>query len=100
MPSSLRDILSTQSSKEEMLGFMRNHPETFDEALQLAISSEELYSWRAAWLINHCMKQNDDRVKDHLDVLVDSIPGKSDGHRRELMKILLKMEPGDEIEGR
>ncbi|MGM0648064.1 MAG: hypothetical protein ACQESZ_06725 [Bacteroidota bacterium] len=100
MPANLRDILLTRSSKQEMIRFMEDHPEAFDEALQLSMLNEEQYSWRAAWLVNHSMNKDDARVKSHIEAITDSIPGKSDGHIRELMKILLQMQPGDDEEGK
>lgn len=36
---------------------MKSHPETYFEALELALSDKEPYSWRAAWMIRSCSKK-------------------------------------------
>jgi len=47
MESALEKTL-TSCYKEEMISFMNSHPEYFDEAVELAISDKQPYSWRAA----------------------------------------------------
>lgn len=83
-------------SKEEMKKHLQEDPEAFAKILQEAISD----SWRSAWLLNHCIEKNDVRLQNHIESIADSIEGKEDGHRRELMKILLKMEFDNELEGK
>lgn len=87
------------SYKDEMISFMDAHPEFFDEAIQLAISNKQPYSWRAAWLLWSCMEENDKRIRKHVKKIVDSLKTKDDGHQRELIKILLKMELTEVYEG-
>jgi hypothetical protein len=45
------------------------------------------------------MQENDVRFQKHIKAMIDSVPGKKDGHQRELIKILLNMELDDEQEG-
>ena len=78
---------------------MDNHPEFFEEAIELAISDKQPYSWRAAWLLWSCMEENDQRIQKHIKKIVDSIKTKDDGHQRELLKILLQIELKEEYEG-
>ena len=81
-----------------MISFMHAHPEYFEEAIQLAISDRQPYAWRAAWLLWSCIEENDDRIKKYIRNIVDTLETKDDGHQRELLKILLKLELNEEYE--
>ena len=85
--------------KDEMILFLKSNPEYFDEAIQLALSNKQLYSWRAAFLLGGCMEENDKRVQKHIKSIVNCIPEKEDGHQRELLKILYKMKINEKFEG-
>ncbi|MCB9499687.1 MAG: hypothetical protein H6690_00285 [Erysipelotrichaceae bacterium] len=37
--------------KDEMFSFFKSHPIHFEEAIQLAISDKQPYSWRAAFFL-------------------------------------------------
>ncbi|MBT8386729.1 MAG: hypothetical protein KJO12_04905 [Ignavibacteria bacterium] len=86
------------SYKEEMISFMYAHPEYFEEAIELAISDKQPYSWRAAWLLWSCMEENDKRIQKYINKIVDTLEAKDDSHQRELLKILLKMELEEDYE--
>jgi hypothetical protein len=98
LESELENKLLT-SYKDEMISFMENHPEYFDDAIKLAIGDKQPYSWRAAWLLWSCMEENDKRIRKYIKKIVDSIKTKDDGQQRELLKILLPMELEEEYEG-
>lgn len=89
----------TSCYKNEMISFMKSHPEAFDEAIQLAITDNQPYSWRAAWLLWSCIKENDKRIQKHINQIVNAAKSKSDSHQRELLKILLMMELNEKYEG-
>ncbi len=86
------------SYKDEMISFMHSHPEFFEEAIELAITDNQPYSWRAAWLLWSCMEENDKRIQKYIGDIADTLETKDDGHQRELLKILLKMELTEEYE--
>jgi hypothetical protein len=86
--------------KEEMILFLKSHPEHFDEAIKLAISDKHPFSWRSAWLLWSSMEENDKRIQKHIKTIVDSIKTKKDGHQRELLKILYRMKIKEKYEGR
>jgi hypothetical protein len=88
------------SYKEEMISFMHAHPEFFEEAIELAISDKQPYSWRAAWLLWSCMEENDKRIQKYIKNIADTLETKDDGHQRELLKILFNMEVGEEYQGK
>ena len=98
MESPLEHIL-THSYKQGMIFFMEKHPEYFEEAVLLAISDKQPYARRAAWLLWSCMDDNDQRIQKYIQKIIDSITAKPDGHQRDLLKILLKMELNEEQEG-
>ncbi len=83
-----------------MISFLKSNPEHFDEAIQLAISDKQPYSWRAAFLLWGSMEENDKRIQKHIRAIVNCIQEKEDGHQRELLKILYKMKISAKCEGR
>lgn len=99
MESVLENKLIT-SYKEEMISFLKSHPEYFEEAVQLAVTDKQPYSWRAAYLLSGCMDNNDPRIRNHILLILNSIRDKKDGHQRELLKILYKMEISKKHEGK
>jgi len=84
----------------EMEAYLRAHPEDIPEAINLAVGDRKRYAWRAAWLLGNCMETDDERLRGSLDQLIAAMPGKPDGHWRELIKIVSQMRLNDEQEGR
>jgi hypothetical protein len=85
--------------KEEMILYLASHPETFEEAIHLAVTDKQSYSWRAAWLLWSCLEENDGRIKKHIPRIISCLKDKGDGHQRELLKILFIMDIDEEFEG-
>lgn len=98
METALEHIL-TSSYKADMISYMDAYPEDFEEAIKLAISNKQPYSWRAAWLLWSCMEENDQRIQGYIKNIIDTITTKNDDHQRELFKILLQMELNEKYEG-
>ena len=98
MESVLENKLMT-SYKNEMISFLKSNPEYFEEAIQLAISDKQPYSWRAAFLLWGSIEENDKRIQKHIKSIVNCIQEKEDGHQRELLKILYKMKISEKYEG-
>jgi len=98
MELNLEKILMT-FNKDEMISFVDNHPEVFEEAIELAISDKQPHSWRAASLLWSCMEENDQRIRRHIKTIINVLKNKKDGHQRELLKILLQMKLKEEYEG-
>lgn len=93
------EIILTTSYKDGMISFLKANPEYFEEAVQLALGDKQPYSWRAAWLLWSCLGENDSRLRKYISEIINVLPDKKDGHQRELMKILTKMELTEEQEG-
>jgi hypothetical protein len=98
METELENVLM-KFYKTEMIRYLATHPESFIEAIHLALADKQPYSWRAAWLLWSCMEKNDIRVKVHIRSIIECINEKNDGHQRELLKILYLMDIDEELEG-
>ena len=75
-----------------MISCMDAHPEDFEEAIKLAVSDKQPYSWRAAWLLWSCMEENDQRIQGYVKNIIDTLTARNDDHQRELLIILHQME--------
>ncbi|HVN48683.1 MAG TPA: hypothetical protein VMU30_07665 [Bacteroidota bacterium] len=82
-----------------MIAFFQSHPECVEETIALAISDDQPFSWRAAWLLGSCIESDDKRIRKHVPTIIRSIKSKNDGHQRELIKILLRMNVPEKYEG-
>ena len=99
MEESLQHILTARLRKEEMTAFLKKHPEQFEQVINTALTDKQPEAWRAAWLLNHCMKENDQRLKAHIKTITMIISTKQDGHQRELLKVLDIMELSEKHDG-
>ena len=84
METALENIL-TNLYKDEMISYMDAHPEYYEKLIEIAVSDEQPYSWRAAWLLWSCMKENDPRIQNYINDIISTITTKKDGHQRELL---------------
>jgi hypothetical protein len=99
MESEIEKILMS-FHKEEMIHQIKSKPELFQDAIELALDNKYPYSWRAAWIICSAMEINDQRLQKYVDGIINSFPDKSDGHQRELLKILYNLELCEDYESR
>jgi hypothetical protein len=86
------------SYKKDMISFMKAHPEYFEEAIELAVANKQPYSWRAAYVLWSVIEENDKRIQKHIKKIVNAVKTKSNGHQRELLKILLMMDLDEKYE--
>lgn len=98
METALEHIL-TNSYKADIISYLEAHPEDFEEAIKLAISDKQPYSWRAAWLLWSSMDKNDHRIKKYIKEIINTITTKNDNQQRELFIILQRMEIDEKYEG-
>ncbi len=84
--------------KDEMIAFVENNPEVYSEIIDLSLSDKPALAWRAAWLLCVYMQPNDTHIVPYIDAMLKSITSKKDGHKREFLKILLKMKLNEEQE--
>lgn len=90
----------TKSYKTDMIAYINTHPNEFEELITLALSHQQPYSWRAAWLLWSCLEYNDKRLHGKLENIVDLLPKTNDNQLRELLIILQKMELNESYEGK
>ncbi|MEH0158330.1 hypothetical protein V6R21_30015 [Limibacter armeniacum] len=98
METSLTQLLAQRHTKEEMISFLKLYQDQFVDAIKVAVTDEQPLAWRATWLIGHCMNTNDSRVEPFKDKIIDTIPFRPDGHQRELLKLLQKIDLNEEQE--
>ena len=98
IPTPLEESLTTLY-KDGMIAFLEKHPEYVEEAIQLAITDKQPYSWRSAWLLWSVMAKKDSRFDNYIPAILKSIKDKQDGHQRELLKILYLLEIDEAYEG-
>ncbi len=98
METPLEHILMS-FNKNEMIAWLETHPESFEEAILLALADKQPYSWRAGWLLWSCMEDNDPRIRPFIQGIIECLENKGDGHQRELLKILYRMDLSEEQEG-
>ncbi len=98
MSSDLESILMRRK-KSEMVRFLTEHPEYFEETINVALTQQQPFCWRAAWIVGGCMKKNDPRVTPYISKIIEVLPELEDGHQRELLKILIQLDLAEEHEG-
>jgi hypothetical protein len=94
------EFILTNSYKAEMISYLKSHPEDFDEAIKLAISDKQPYSWRASWLLWSCMDKNDKRIRRHKHKIINILPNRQDNQQRELLMVLQRMALDSKYEGK
>jgi hypothetical protein len=96
----LDKILECRINKDLLINLLNTSPTHFEDAVTLSLSKKQPQNWRACWILNHCLKKNDDRILSKVNSFIDSLPDKEDGHQRELLKLLNKCTPGKSSEGK
>jgi len=86
-------------AKRDIEGFMKQHSECFDHLMGFAISDDQPHAWRAAWIFASIMEPDDIRVQHFAGRIVGALSNKTDGHTRELLRVLLLMELTEEHAG-
>jgi hypothetical protein len=96
--TNLESIL-TNSHKDNWISYIASHPYDFPELIQLSLSDNQPYSWRASWLLWSCMNNNDQRIKKYIQEIIEILPDKPNGQQRALLKVLERMEIEANYEG-
>ncbi len=83
-----------------MVDYIKANDAAFAEAIQLALSDEQPYAWRASWVLWACMDENDPRIKPHLKSFIELLPDKAYNIQREFLMIMQQMEITGDEEGK
>lgn len=92
-------LFQTVHNKEKLLNYINNNSHLFEEMLAFSLKKEIPEAWRASWLIGHIMKKNDKRIVPCIDAMIKLLKTAKQGHQRQLIIILLKMELNEEQQG-
>ena len=85
--------------KESLINKLKSDPESFDEAIKIALSNNQPAAWRATWILRSSMGKKDTRIAKVLEKVVKKLSGFEDGHQREWLKVIEKFELNDDLEG-
>jgi len=99
LENSLKFQLNNRINKTKMVAFLNSNSAYFQQAIEIALTNRQPEAWRAAWLLTHVVKKNDKRVKSYIQLIISTLEDRKDGHQRELLKILEKMELNGDQEG-
>jgi hypothetical protein len=99
MQITLDDLLTGQLGKQKMVLYLKNHPELFEDIVKISLTNKNPQCWRAAWMIFHCMEQNDNRLLPYVDSILLVLENKADGHQREFLKVLKKLDLTEDQKG-
>lgn len=98
MKQSLTQVLSTYF-KEELVEFIENNQNRFDELVALSLQNNPPHSSRAAWLLSKCVSERDKRIKKYIPKFVEMLDIVSDGQQRGLINVLVKTNNYDKFSG-
>tara|TARA_B100000809_G_scaffold111195_1_gene109788 strand:+ start:7244 stop:7759 length:516 start_codon:yes stop_codon:yes gene_type:complete len=96
---SIIQLFQTVRNKKGLLNYVSQNPHSFRVLLELTTEENTPEAWRAAWLVGHTMKENDQRLLTTIDTLIEHLEKAKEGHQRQLIIILLNMELNNEQEG-
>lgn len=88
--AALKNVLKNHY-KKDMISYIKSNPEYFKSLIKLAMSDDDV-SWRASWFLWSCADENDHRIQPYIDEIIRDIQTKEEGHQRELLILLQKME--------
>ena len=100
MSESLLDLFSKRIDRLKYISVINSSNNRYNEAIKLALSDEKPQAWRCAWILNHCSKKRDARLQPYLVDFMDVVMKKEEGHQREILKLILKMDVDDDNEGK
>lgn len=100
MIGSLLELFSKRIDRQKYISIVNSSNSRYDEAIELALSDEKPQAWRCTWILNHCSKKRDARLQPYLSDFIKIIIEKEDGHQREILKLIQKMEVDDDNEGK
>ncbi|MDR1516782.1 MAG: hypothetical protein LBS52_01555 [Dysgonamonadaceae bacterium] len=84
--------------KAALLHFLNANPDCFGELLNLALSDNKDFAFRAAWGVGLTMEENDARLRESVGEIIRILPLREDGHKRVLLFVLNKIEIQEEFE--
>tara|TARA_R110002050_G_scaffold300722_2_gene471891 strand:- start:32120 stop:32629 length:510 start_codon:yes stop_codon:yes gene_type:complete len=100
LSNSLLAQLSTTYSSSKFKDIITKDANKFGDLIKIALENHAPASWRAAYICNHQTIANDPLLLPYLAQIIAEIPTKKDGHQRELLRLALKMDVNENLEGK
>ena len=100
MSQPILEVLSARYSSTKFESIISREENPFNELMELALQNHAPASWRATFICHHKTSSNDPLLEPYIERIVSAIPSKKDGHQRELLRLLLKMDITEELEGK
>lgn len=92
-------LFQTYRRKSDLIQFAKQNPDVFSELIRESLLPKSKEAWRAAWLIGHIQKPNDQRLQPYIDQFLEILKHSEQGHQRQLLVILKKMNLNEDQEG-
>lgn len=100
MSESLIELFSKRIDRQKYISIINSSHDRYVEAIELALSDEKPQAWRCAWILNHCSKKQDARLQPYLSNFINIVEKKEEGHQREILKLIQKMDVDEDNEGK
>jgi len=95
------EVISTRlMMKAELMAHLKEHPEYFEEAVQLGLSLTDPFNWRAVWALREAYGKGNIKLLPYLDEIIDTLPKTKEGHQREWLKTVMAYPLNEEQEGK
>ena len=92
MKEMLESLFVKNFSKDTLVSFIKNDSKKIEEAYKIALTNNQPQAWRAAWILNHVIKNNDESFIIKVDPILKVLLDCKDGHQREWLKVLEKLK--------
>jgi hypothetical protein len=92
----LSQLFSANPKKEQLFEFIEQTPQRFEEIVIMSYAQEQPHGWRACWLVDHGMANNDRSIIGDIDQMIINLPNCADDHQSELIKVIGKMSLDDQ----
>jgi hypothetical protein len=94
----IESLLANKFLKDELIVFMEKNPNQFMDVYNIAKTNNQPQAWRATWLLNQIIVNNDKRLKNKTSSILKLIPNGNEGHQREWLRVLEKFEVNEDEE--
>lgn len=92
------EALLLGAGKQEMVTYLRKHPEKLQFAIELGLSQQQPLAWRAVWVLEEVTEQNDPRIIPYLPRIMAFLPEAEDGHCRSWLMVLHHLKIAEEFQ--
>ena len=94
----IESLLANKFLKDELVVVMKRNPSQFMDVYNIAQTDNQPQAWRATWLLNQIIVNNDKRLKNKTSSILKLIPNCNEGHQREWLRVLEKLKVKEDEE--